>query len=156
MSQRADDAACLSIARPRHRRMVARRFDPLTRLKIIACARRGALRLRPLVLTALALSTLVLIAGNNDSALVPLLLLGTLAAGLEQAAAAPATTRGRRILRDRRPYLCQRLVVVPASRRRARIVARHHAPLVLHGLPPNRPRTRALDRREAFSGPELE
>lgn len=132
------------------RRKIRRVFldDGLPRLKFRARLRGAALGLRPINAIALGLSLLLLYAAETPQSLA--LVIGFALSGflLERLADGPKTRRRPRIVRDLRPILLQRTIIVPEPRRAARILRARPSPIEL-ALPPSRPRSRIVERRPA-------
>ncbi len=147
--QRKQAAALVAPILPARRRRGSG-LNGLTLLKLRGRIRQCALFLRPVNAALLALSAFILLVAENEAALLPLAAFACLAWGLERLADPPQRRRRRRIIRDRRSVLLAPVIIVPQTRRAARIVHRPQRPVRIVGLPPDRPRSRALDRREAF------
>lgn len=148
MSQRARDSVRLSLKRDFGRRKVRliKRPDGRRVLKWKARMRAVALAARPINGAALAVAFLLLLAAETPQALVMVLALAGAGLLIERMADGPHMRRGPRIVRDLRPLLARRVIVVPQQKRAARIIRARPSPIVL-GLPPSRPRSRIIERR---------
>jgi hypothetical protein len=130
----------------RRRVRFVRSADGLVNLKRRAWLRAISLWLRPMNYAALALSLIVMFAGENAAAVPYILLSGLGVFIFEKGAAAPKRRRGVRIVSDVRPILMQPVILVPEVKRAGRIV-RAQPEIELPALPPDRPRTRISERR---------
>ncbi len=141
--------AAVRLVRPqfgRRKLRIIKARDGRTALKRRAFVRAASLWLRPLNIIALALSMVVLFAGENAAAVPYILVFGLFVLLLEQGAAPPKQARDARIIRDVRPLLLNPVIEVPQMKRAGRIV--HAQPeIILPPLPPDRPRTRVSERR---------
>ncbi|MBA4131318.1 MAG: hypothetical protein C0519_07815 [Hyphomicrobium sp.] len=120
--------------------------DGVVNLKRRAWMRAFSLWLRPVNYIALAVSLIVMFAGENAAAVPYILLFGLFVFALEKGAAAPKRRRGARLVRDVRPILLQSVIQLPETKRAGRIV-RAQPEIELPALPPDRPRTRISERR---------
>lgn len=130
----------------RRKLRLIRSQDGVVNLKRRAWVRAFSLWLRPVNYIALAVSLIVMFAGENAAAVPYILLFGLFVFVLEKGAAAPRRRREARLVRDVRPILLQSVIHLPETKRAGRIV-RAQPEIELPALPPDRPRTRISERR---------
>lgn len=147
--RRAQSIAAVRLVLPEFGRRTVRFIrsrDGAVNLKRRAWMRAVSLWLRPVNVAALALSLIVMVAGETAAAVPYLLLFGVLVLVLEHGAAAPKRRREARIVCDVRPLLLHPVIQLAETKRTGRIV-RAQPVFEIPELPPDRPRTRNSERR---------
>lgn len=147
--RRAQSIAAVRLVLPqfgRRRARLIRSQDGVVNLKRRAWIRGLSLWLRPLSYAALALSLVVMFAGETAAAVPYILVFGLFVFLFEQGAAAPKRRREARIVCDVRPLLLNPVIQLAETKRTGRIV-RAQPVFEIPELPPDRPRTRNSERR---------